>query len=103
DRYTEFHRLTREMSEATSDSLAVRTELENLLGDFASLLNRQRRLANDVSESVMRMRMVPLRTLATRLHRTVRVTADRQGEPGQRVRRRDTPATPPPRAPSRGD
>jgi chemosensory pili system protein ChpA (sensor histidine kinase/response regulator) len=90
DRYTEFHRLTREMSEATSDSLAVRTELENLLGDFDSLLNRQRRLANDVSESVMRMRMVPLRTLATRLHRTVRVTADRQGKQAELVLDGDT-------------
>jgi chemosensory pili system protein ChpA (sensor histidine kinase/response regulator) len=90
DRYTEFHRLTREMSEATSDSLAVRTELENLLGDFDSLLNRQRRLASDVSESVMRMRMVPLRTLATRLHRTVRVTADRQGKQAELVLEGDT-------------
>jgi len=90
DRYTEFHRLTREMSEATSDSLAVRTELENLLGDFDSLLNRQRRLANDVQESVMRMRMVPLRTLATRLHRTVRVTADRQGKQCELVLEGDT-------------
>jgi chemosensory pili system protein ChpA (sensor histidine kinase/response regulator) len=90
DRYTEFHRLTREMSEATSDSLAVRTELENLLGDFDSLLNRQRRLANDVQESVMRMRMVPLRTLATRLHRTVRVTADRQGKQAELVLDGDT-------------
>ncbi len=90
DRYTEFHRLTREMAEATSDSLAVRTELENLLGDFDSLLNRQRRLANDVSESVMRMRMVPLRTLATRLHRTVRVTADRQGKQAELVLEGDT-------------
>jgi len=90
DRYTEFHRLTREMSEATSDSLAVRTELENLLGDFDSLLNRQRRLANDVQESVMRMRMVPLRTLATRLHRTVRVTADRQGKQAELILEGDT-------------
>jgi len=90
DRYTEFHRLTREMSEATSDSVAVRTELENLLGDFDSLLNRQRRLANDVQESVMRMRMVPLRTLATRLHRTVRVTADRQGKQAELVLEGDT-------------
>jgi chemosensory pili system protein ChpA (sensor histidine kinase/response regulator) len=90
DRYTEFHRLTREMSEATSDSLAVRTELENLLGDFDSLLNRQRRLANDVQESVMRMRMVPLRTLATRLHRTVRVTADRQGKQAELILDGDT-------------
>jgi chemosensory pili system protein ChpA (sensor histidine kinase/response regulator) len=90
DRYTEFHRLTREMAEATSDSLAVRTELENLLGDFDSLLNRQRRLTNDVQESVMRMRMVPLRTLATRLHRTVRVTADRQGKQAELVLEGDT-------------
>ncbi|MEO5823269.1 MAG: Hpt domain-containing protein [Vicinamibacteraceae bacterium] len=90
DRYTEFHRLTREMSEATSDSVAVRTELENLLGDFDSLLNRQRRLASDVSESVMRMRMVPLRTLATRLHRTVRVTADRQGKQAELILDGDT-------------
>ncbi len=78
DRYTEFHSLARELAETSSDTNAVGNELENLLGDFDHVLNRQRRLMSEIQERLMRVRMVPLAALATRLHRTVRVTADKQ-------------------------
>ena len=78
DRYTDFHRLTRELAEASSDINAVGNELENLLGDFDSILTRQRRLTSEIQERLMRVRMVPLATMVTRLHRTVRVVADQE-------------------------
>jgi len=80
DRYTEFHTLARELAETSSDTNAVGNELENLLGDFDQVLNRQRRLTSEIQERLMRVRMVPLSALATRLHRTVRVTADQEGK-----------------------
>jgi chemosensory pili system protein ChpA (sensor histidine kinase/response regulator) len=80
DRYTEFHLLTRELSETTSDIQSVGNELANLSGDFESYLNRQGRLYSEVQDKLMRIRMVPLSTLAARLHRTVRTVATKQGK-----------------------
>ncbi len=80
DRYTEFHRLSRELSETSSDTLAVRNELENLVGNFDAILMRQRSLTTDIQERLMRVRMVSLATLAARFERTVRVAADAEGK-----------------------
>jgi chemosensory pili system protein ChpA (sensor histidine kinase/response regulator) len=78
DRYTEFHRLSRELIETTSDIRTVGNDLNTLVGDFDTILNRQGRISSDIQERLMRTRMVPLATLATRLHRTVRVLANEQ-------------------------
>lgn len=79
DQYTEFHLLSRELSEVTCDVQAMRQELTALAGEFDSLLGRQRRLSSDLQDRLMRLRLVPLSTLATRLHRTVRNVAAQQG------------------------
>ncbi|MFM9964161.1 MAG: response regulator [Planctomycetaceae bacterium] len=78
DRYTEFHLLSRSLSESASDMGTVGNELRNVLGDFDQLLNRQGRLSRDTQDRLMRIRLVPLATLATKLHRTVRVVAGQQ-------------------------
>jgi chemotaxis protein histidine kinase CheA/ActR/RegA family two-component response regulator len=80
DRYTEFHLLSRQLGEAVSDTATVGRELGNLLGDFDSFLNRQGRLYSEVQDKLMRLRMVPLKSLATRMHRAVRNTAMQLGK-----------------------
>ena len=80
DRYTEFHLLSRSLAESTSDLNTVGSELKTLIGDFDSMLTRQGRLSRDCQGRLMRIRMVPVATLATRLHRTVRVVANQQGK-----------------------
>ena len=75
DRYNEFHLLTRSVSEVASDVGTVTNELRNLIGDFDTLLTRQDRLSRDTQDRLMKVRMVALATLATRLHRAVRVVA----------------------------
>ncbi|NIN66361.1 MAG: hypothetical protein GTO63_17055, partial [Anaerolineae bacterium] len=80
DRYTEFHLLSRELAETTSDIRTVGNELDALIVDFDSILNRQRRLSNEIQDKLMHIRMVPLTTLATRLHRAVRVLAREQSK-----------------------
>ena len=50
-------------------------EFGDVLGDFDGYLTRQGRLTSEIQDKLMRLRMVPLATLATRLHRAVRVTA----------------------------
>lgn len=80
DRYTEYHILTRELVEVANDVRAIGFELNNMLGDFDGLVTRQARLSTQIQDKLMRTRMVPLATLATRLHRTVRVLAREQGK-----------------------
>ncbi|MBI4748482.1 MAG: Hpt domain-containing protein [Acidobacteria bacterium] len=80
DRYTEFHLLTRELSENTGDINAVSNELHNTIGDFDSYLNGLNRLTSEVQDKLMRLRMVPVGSLTARLHRTVRVTAEHQAK-----------------------
>lgn len=78
DRYTEFHQTTRELAETTGDVSAIHNEFDNILSGFGSLFDTQKRLVEEMQESLMRLRMVPLNSLAARLHRTVRVTANEE-------------------------
>ena len=75
DRYSEFHLLTRSVSEVSNDVNSVTNELRNLIGDFDTLLARQDRLSRDTQDRLMKVRMVPLATLSTRLNRAARVVA----------------------------
>lgn len=81
DRYTDLHLVSRDLGETTSDISVGVSQLSHIAGDFESYVNRLGRLTSDVQDRLMRMRMVPVANLATRLHRTVRVTADRLGKP----------------------
>ena len=78
DQYTEFHLFSRSLAEATSDINTIGSELKTLIGEFDALLTRQRRLSRDAQDRLMKIRMVPLASIATRLHRTVRVVANQQ-------------------------
>lgn len=78
DRYSEFHLLTRSVSEVSNDVNSVTNELRNLIGDFDTLLARQDRLSRDTQDRLMKVRMVPLATLSTRLNRAARVVARNQ-------------------------
>ncbi len=78
DRYTEFHLLSRELTETTSDLRTIGNELRHLIGDFDGVLNRQGRLSSEIQDKLMRTRMVPLATIATRLYRAVRVVSQKQ-------------------------
>ncbi|MCC6537850.1 MAG: Hpt domain-containing protein [Bryobacterales bacterium] len=80
DRYTDLHLVSRDLSETAVDVSAAASELRARAGDFDSYLNRLSRLTSDIQDRLMRMRMVPLVSLSTRLHRTVRVTAERTGK-----------------------
>lgn len=80
DRYTEFHQLTRELAETASDAADINSSLEDLTGTVEIVLSRQRRATEEVQERLMRLRMVRLDTLAARLERTVRVTAEQENK-----------------------
>ncbi|MBL8217470.1 MAG: Hpt domain-containing protein [Bryobacterales bacterium] len=80
DRYTEFHLLSRDLAETTGDVTNSGSRLNDLISDFDSYLNRLNTLTGDVEDRLTRLRMLPLRNLSQRLHRTVRVTAERRNK-----------------------
>jgi chemosensory pili system protein ChpA (sensor histidine kinase/response regulator) len=80
DRYTEFHLLSRELTETTSDLSAMSTGFRDAIRNFDADLTRLGRLTGETQDKMMRVRMVPLSTLATRLNRSVRVTAGPLGK-----------------------
>jgi chemosensory pili system protein ChpA (sensor histidine kinase/response regulator) len=85
DRYTEFHQTTRELVETASDASSINHELDNLVANLALLFDNQRGLFDEMQDKLLRLRMVPLETLESRLQRTVRVTADEEGKSAELV------------------
>ena len=85
DRYGEFHLMSRDLSETASDINSVENQLGTLIGDFDGYLGRLGRLTSEVQDRLMRLRMVPLASIATRLHRTVRVTASKKGKQAELI------------------
>jgi chemosensory pili system protein ChpA (sensor histidine kinase/response regulator) len=75
DRYSELTLVARELTETSADIGALGQELGDVLGDFDSHLTRQARLTSEIQDKLMRLRMVPFATLATRLQRAAQVTA----------------------------
>ncbi len=80
DRYTDFHLLSRELTETASDINTISTRLSETIGNFDGDLTRLGRLTREVQDKVMEFRMVPLVTLSSRLERAVRVTAEECGK-----------------------
>jgi chemosensory pili system protein ChpA (sensor histidine kinase/response regulator) len=80
DRYTEFHLLTRELTETASDIATIGARVAATIGDFDSDLTRLGRLTREVQDKTMEFRMVPLGTLETQLERAVRATSESCGK-----------------------
>ncbi len=80
DRYSRLHLLSRDLAEATNDLSALSTQLNAMRAQLDSWAGRQRGLSGEAQDKLMRMRLVPLSTLANRLNRTVRASAAKTGK-----------------------
>ncbi|HMJ08130.1 MAG TPA: Hpt domain-containing protein, partial [Pyrinomonadaceae bacterium] len=78
DHYTDFHQSTRQLSEATSDTLEINNALDSVRDSFETLFDQQRVLIEQIQEKLMRIRMVEFGSLATRLQRVVTVTCEEE-------------------------
>lgn len=85
DRYTKMYTHSRDLSEATADVDAAQAQLRVISGDFESFLNREKRLTSQLQDRLLRFRMVPLSSIAARLHRTVRVASDQAGKQAELI------------------
>lgn len=79
DRYTELHRVSRELIEIAADISTASTEFDGLYDGFDQTLARQSRIATDLQDRMMEVRLVPVATIAARLYRAVRGVAIRRG------------------------
>ncbi len=80
DRYSRLHLLSKDLSEATNDLSALSGQLHAMRAQMDSWVSRQRALSGEAQDKLMRMRLVPLSTLANRLERTVRMSAAKTGK-----------------------
>lgn len=78
DRYNEFSQTTRELIETTNDTSTINTELEAVHNYLTLLFDNQKRLIDEMQEKLLSLRMISFGSLATRLQRTVRVTAEEE-------------------------
>ncbi|MDP2057521.1 MAG: Hpt domain-containing protein, partial [Thiobacillus sp.] len=75
DRFTRFQEVTRFLAESVNDISTVQHILLARLGEADAALIQQMRLNRELQQSLLRVRMVPLYSVAERLYRTVRQTA----------------------------
>jgi chemosensory pili system protein ChpA (sensor histidine kinase/response regulator) len=80
DRYTQLDLLSRELNETTSDIATAALGLRQMVGAFDGYMNTQSRLTSELQDKLVRLRMVPLDSLANRMYRTVRYAAQKSGK-----------------------
>ncbi len=78
DRYTEFHQLTRGLSEGVSDMATLSSEMEAVIRECESVFARENRLSTTFQDRLMKVRLVPLSTMTPRLYRAARAVALKQ-------------------------
>ncbi|WMS85880.1 Hpt domain-containing protein [Pleionea litopenaei] len=80
DRYTRQQELTRSLGESAADIASLKESLDNLASDSETLLLQQGRVNTEMSERLMRTRMVPFDSLVPRLRRIVRQIGNELGK-----------------------
>ena len=80
DRYTRLQELTRMMAESVGDVTTVQQQLLRNLDGAELALHSQGRIARDLQQGLMQVRMVPFDSLADRLYRVVRQSAKDEGK-----------------------
>lgn len=80
DRFTRFQELTRMMAESVNDVSTIQQNLLKSLDETEAALLQQGRMTRTLQQELMRTRMVPLGSIAERLHRIVRQTAKELGK-----------------------
>ena len=80
DRFTRFQELTRMMAESVNDVATVHQTLNKVSDDTDAALAAQARLNRELQQDLMRIRMVPIGSIAERLHRIVRQTSKELGK-----------------------
>src|SRR5215510_1365091 len=85
EQYNELHTVSRRLLEAVADAREMGQEMDTGLVALDGLLTDQRRMQQDNEKTIMRLRMVPIKTIAQRLQRGVRQTCRLTGKEAELV------------------
>lgn len=80
DRFTRLQELTRMMAESVNDVAMLEQNISRGLENASQDLLNQERLTRDLQQDLMRVRMIPVESLADRLYRVVRQAAKETGK-----------------------
>lgn len=80
DRFTRLQELTRMIAESVNDIQTVQQGMILGLNETDAAITQQGRLAKNLQQSLMHIRMLPLSSVSERLHRTVRLAAKDLGK-----------------------
>jgi len=80
DRFSTVQQLSRALHESAADLSGLQGTLEELARHYEVLLQQQSRAASDLQEGLMRSRLVPFDTIASRLRRLLRQVANNTGK-----------------------
>ncbi len=80
DRYNEFHRLARGLSEGIADMVTLSAEMEATIRECEQVFQREMRLSSTFQDQLLKIRLVPLSTMVPRLYRAARAVALRLGK-----------------------
>lgn len=75
EHFSELHTVTRRLVEAANDAQQMQTQVNEQLHTLGELLEVQQRLHKDSQHAVIRTRLVPVSSVASRLQRSVRQTS----------------------------
>ncbi|HET8913505.1 MAG TPA: response regulator, partial [Ktedonobacteraceae bacterium] len=78
DRYTEFHQLSRGLSEGISDMMTLSTEMDSVIRECEGIFGRENRLNATFQDRLMKARLVPLSSMVPRIYRASRSVALKQ-------------------------
>ncbi len=79
DRFTRFQEVTRMMAESVNDVATVQQTIARIAESADGAIGSQARMNRELQLDLMRVRMVPVGSIAERLHRIVRQTAKELG------------------------
>jgi chemosensory pili system protein ChpA (sensor histidine kinase/response regulator) len=85
DQYSELHSTAHALAEEAADARALASRLDEEIAAVATVQVRQQRLGKDLQHLVIGTRMSEVGTLASRLHRNVRSTAQATGKQAELV------------------
>ncbi|MCP3898599.1 MAG: response regulator, partial [Desulfobacteraceae bacterium] len=75
DRYSDLHIMIRSLNEAVADLNSIMDQTLKVQNLWQSTMGRQRRVINEIQDSMQIIKMTPFSTLSNRLHKTVRESA----------------------------
>ena len=75
EHYSELHTISRQLIEIATDSNEFSAQVKIELAKLAEVVNIQNRLHDETQNAMMRLRMLPVSTIVSRLQRSVRQTS----------------------------